>query len=238
MSIDLAPDLAPSGRLRAAINLGNPVLAQRHADGRISGVSAALARALAARHGLPVELHPFDTAGAAFAALASGTCDNNFHAGEPPRAQEIGFTTPYVVIEGTCLVRAGSPITDIAAIDAPGLRIAAGRNSAYDLHLSRTLRHATLVHAGSSEAAIETFARDGLDMAAGVRQPLEAYAAANPGVRVLPGGFMRIEQAMAVPRGRPAALSLVETFLTEMKRNGMIRFGLDASGQWDAAVAG
>ncbi|MGG5811574.1 transporter substrate-binding domain-containing protein [Falsiroseomonas sp. CW058] len=235
--MSIAAEVAPTGRLRATINLGNPVLALRTPDGRIGGVSAALAHALGRRLGLPVDLHPFDTAGGAFAALASGACDIGFLARDPKRAEEVMFTTPYVVIEGTCLVRADSPIVDVAAIDAPGLRIAAGRNSAYDLHLSRSLKHARLVHGTTGEDALALFLDQGLDMLAGVRQPLEAHAAAHPGFRVLPGGFMRIEQAMAVPRGRAIAHAFVEAFLGEAKLSGAVRFGLDASGNWDAAVA-
>ncbi len=232
-----AAALAPTGRLRATVNLGNPVLAQRHPDGRLGGVSVALAHALARRFGLPLDLHPFDGAGAAFAALAAGACDIGFLARDPKRAEELHFTDPYVVIEGTCLVPQDSPIRDIAEIDRPGQRIAAALNSAYDLHLSRTLKHATILRAPSGEEALALFLGGGAEMLGGVRQPLEAHAAAHPGFRVLPGGFMRIEQAMAVPRGRAAAHVLVGSFLAEMRRSGMVRTALDASGQPDAAVA-
>lgn len=229
-------EIAPEGSLRAAINLGNPVLAQRHTDGRLAGVTVALARALAAQLGVPVALHAFPTAADALAALAGGACDIGFLARDPQRAEQLAYTAPYVVIEGTCLVRAASPIRDIAAIDAPGLRIAAGRDSAYDLHLTRSLRHAALHRADGNEATIALFDA-GLDLLAGVRQPLEALAAARGDLRVLPGGFMRIEQAMAVPRARLAALPAIEAFLAAMKASGAVRFGLDASGQADAAVA-
>jgi polar amino acid transport system substrate-binding protein len=233
----ITDEIAPTGRLRATINLGNPVLALRTPDGRIGGVSAALARALGRRLGLPVDLHPFDTAGEAFAALASGACDIGFLARDPKRAEEVMFTNPYVIIEGTCAVPQDSPITDVARIDAAGLRMAVGRNSAYDLYLTRALKQTELVRCEGNEATVATFIDRRLEMMGGVRQPLEAFVAATPGYRVLAGGFMRIEQAMAVPRGRPRAHALVEGFLGGMKESGAVRMALDASGNWDAAVA-
>lgn len=233
----IAEQIAPTGRLRATVNIGNPVLAQRQPDGRLGGISVALAHALAQRLGLPLDLHAFGTAGEAFAALASGACDIGFLARDPKRAEGVSFTAPYVVIEGTCLVREASPITDIGGIDAPGLRLAAGRNSAYDLHLTRVLKHTEIVRGDRNEATVALFLDRRIEMLGGVRQPLEAYAAANPGFRVLPGGFMRIEQAMAVPAGRAAPQAYLESFVAEMKRAGFVRFGLDASGQADAGVA-
>jgi polar amino acid transport system substrate-binding protein len=229
--------LAPTGRLRAAINLGNPVLAQRHPDGRLGGITVALARALARRHGLPLDLHPFGTAAGAFAALAREACDIGFLARDPERAAELRFTPPYLVIEGTALVRADSPIRGADGIDRPGLRIAAARHSAYDLHLSRQLRHASLVHAATGEAAQALWQAGGADMLAGIRQPLAALAAADPALRLLDGAFMRIEQAMAVPLSRIEAHALVAAFLADLRATGALRLALDASGQHDAQLA-
>jgi polar amino acid transport system substrate-binding protein len=228
-------DLAPTGPLRAAINLGNPVLAQRDGGGTLGGVSVELARALAAELGIAAELHPFDTAGAAFAALRDGACDIGFLAIDPARAEELEFTAPYVVIEGTYLVPADSPFTDAASVDRAGVRIAAGKNSAYDLHLSRSLRHATLVHTPSSAAAIDLFLGGGTDVVAGVRQPLAA--AAGTAHRVLPDRFLEIRQAMALPRGRPAGAARLRTFIEAMKASGFAAAALARSGQGEAAVA-
>src|SRR3954469_19554312 len=133
--------LAPTGPLRATINFGNPVLAQRDpATGEPRGVSVDLARELGRRLGLPVDLIPFDTAGKAFAALQSGACDVGFLAIDPARATELAFTAPYVLIEGTYMVPKTSPLREVENVDRQGLRIAAGRNAAYDLYLSRTLQ--------------------------------------------------------------------------------------------------
>ena len=147
-SSEIARELAPMGKLRATINLGNPVLAQKDPiTGEPRGVSVELARELGRRLKVEVELVTFDTAGKAFAALQSKACDVGFLAIDPARAADLTFTASYVTIEGTYLVRSTSPLRSIEAFDREGIQIAAGKNTAYDLHLSRTLKHATLVHA-------------------------------------------------------------------------------------------
>jgi polar amino acid transport system substrate-binding protein len=144
-----------------------------------------------------------------------------------------------VLIEGTYLVPAGSPLREIADVDRPGVRIAVGPNSAYDLYLSRTLKHATIVRAatGGGRAMIDLFLTQGLEAAAGVRQPLVEYAKSDPNVRVMDGRFMQIRQAMGVPHGRPAALRYLHGFIEEMKASGFVARALARSGQADAAVA-
>lgn len=234
---ELRPVLAPTGRLRAAINLGNPVLAQRGADGALGGVSVELARALAAGLGVEAALEPFDTAGAAFAALRDGACDVGFLAIDPARAAELDFTAPYVVIEGTYLVPASSGFRAAAEVDREGVRIAAGKNSAYDLHLGRSLRAARLVHAPSSAEAIALFLAGGTEVAAGVRQPLAAAAAGRDDLRVLPDRFLEIRQAMALRRGNPAGAAALHGFVEAMKADGFVAAALARSGQGEATVA-
>lgn len=223
-------ELAPSGRLRATINLGNPVLAQKDpSTGELRGVSVELAHELGRRLGLEVELVAFDTAGKAFAALQSEACDVGFLAIDPVRAADLAFTAPYVIIEGTYLVRAKSALWSIDDIDRQGIRIAAGKNTAYDLHLSRALKHATLVHAPTSVAAIELFLSEELDAAAGVRQPLLAVAETNSGLRVIDGRFMVIQQAMAMPKGREADAGFLNAYVEEMKASGFVDRALAVS---------
>ena len=230
--------LAPTGRMRAAINLGNPVLAHRDpASGALGGVSVDLARELARRLGAELELVPFDAAGKVFEALKASRWDVAFLAIDPVRAAEIAFTPPYVIIEGSYLVRADSPLDSIDAFDAPGVRIAVGRGAAYDLFLSRTLRHAELVRSDTSSGAVDLFVRDRLDAAAGVRQPLLAYARQHPGYRVIDGSFTQIRQAMGVPKAHEAAVSYLHAFIEEMKANGFVATALDRHGQSDAVVA-
>ena len=223
--------------MQATINLGNSVLVQRGADGALGGVSVDLARALARRLGTEAELSPFDTAGHAFEALRSGACDVGFLAIDPARAEALDFTAPYVLIEGTFLVRDASPLRRVEDVDADGVRIAAGRNAAYDLHLSRTLKHARLVHAPSSQAAVELFLAGETDAVAGVRQPLAAVAARRQGFRVMEGRFLSIEQAVALPRGRAAGAAYLRRLVEEAKMSGFVAEALARSGQGDAAVA-
>ncbi|MBP1181196.1 ABC transporter substrate-binding protein [Methylobacterium sp. PvR107] len=223
-------DLAPTGTLRAAINLGNPVLAQAGPDGP-AGVSVDLARALAARLGVKVALVTYPGAGAVSGSAGSGAWDICFLAIDPKRAEGIAFTEPYVQIAGSYLVPVASPIRSLEEVDRDGVRVSVGRGSAYDLFLTRTLTHATLVRAPTSAEAVTAFARDGLDVAAGVAQPLAAYAAAHPEVRLLPGHFMEIPQAMGMPVGHPAGAAYLAAFLAQAKRDGLVRQGLKASGQ-------
>lgn len=231
-------DLAPTGKLRAAINFGNPVLAQKDpVSGEPRGVSVDLARELGRRLGVPVELITFDAAGRVFDALKKGAWDIAFLAIDPARATEITFTAPYVVIEGTYLVPANSPLRTIQDVDRDGVRVAVGNKSAYDLYLSRTLKRAQLVRVPTSPEAMDLFLKDKLEAAAGVKQPLLQFAKTHPNVRVMDGRFMVIEQAMGTPRGREAGAHYLREFVEEMKSSGFITRGLEKSGQGDATVA-
>jgi polar amino acid transport system substrate-binding protein len=237
-SAQVLRDLAPEGKVRAAINFGNPVLAQKHPEsGAPQGVSVDLARELARRLGVPIEFVTFDAAGKVFEALKRGAWDVAFLAIDPVRAAEISFTAPYVVIEGTYLVREASPLRAIADFDRPGVRIAVGKGAAYDLFLTREMKQAELVRADTSAGAVDLFVAENLDAAAGVRQPLLAYARQHRGYRVLEGRFTAIEQAMGTPRGRDAGLAYLATFVEEMKSSGFVAEGLARSGQRDATVA-
>jgi len=231
-------ELAPTGKLRAAINFGNPVLAQKDpATGEPRGVSVDMARELGRRLGVPVELVTFDAAGKVFAALKTGGWDIAFLAIDPARAAEIAFTAPYVVIEATYMVPVDSPLRTIEDVDRDGVRVAVGNKSAYDLYLTRTLKRAQLVRVPTSPEAIDVFLKDKLEAAAGVKQPLLQFAKTNPNVRVMDGRFMVIEQAMGTPRGREAGARYLREFVEEMKASGFVARGLERSGQGDATVA-
>ena len=238
VSSEVLKALAPTGRVRAAINFGNPVLAQRDpATGEARGVSVDIARELGNRLGVGVDLVTFDAAGRVFAALADGAWDVAFLAIDPKRATEIDFTAPYVIIEGTYMVPAGSPLQSVDDVDRPGVRIAAGSGSAYELHLARTLRHGELVRAPTGPEAIEMFLRDGLEAAAGVKSPLLAFARGRTDVRVMDGRFMAIEQAMGTPKGRAAGAAYLRGMIEALKASGFVAAGLARSGQHDAVVA-
>jgi polar amino acid transport system substrate-binding protein len=231
---DVVKDLAPNGKLRAAINLGNPVLAQKGPAGEPRGVTVDLANELARRTGLALELVPFDAAGKVFEALKAGAWDIAFLAIEPVRAAEIAFTAPYVIIEGVYMVPKDSKLKSVDDVDRAGVRIAVNKGSAYDLFLTRTIKHATLVR---GESGVDLFTKDKLEVAAGVKQPIVAYAKTNPGVRVMDGRFMEIRQAMGTPQGRPAAAAYLRAFVEEMKASGFVADALKRSNQPDATVA-
>jgi polar amino acid transport system substrate-binding protein len=232
-SPDVLKDLAPTGKLRAAINFGNAVLAQRDANGEPKGISADLSRELARRLGVPLELVAFEAAGKVFEAVKSGAWDVAFVAIEPVRAAEIDFTAPYVIIEGTYMVAKGSTLKEIGDVDRPGVRVAVGLGSAYDLYLTRSLQQATVVRAatGGGRAMIDLFVSEKLDAAAGVRQQLEAYAATHPEVRIMAGRFMDIRQAMGTPKGRAVGAAYLSAFVEDMKASGFVAEALARSNQ-------
>jgi polar amino acid transport system substrate-binding protein len=234
---DAAKSLAPSGRLRVAINLGNGVLAQQSATGELSGVSVILARALADRLKLPLDMIAYPAAGQVVDAMDKNIWDMAFMAREPERAAKIDFSPAYVTIDGTYMVRKDSPLRALADFDKPGVRIAVGKGAAYDLFLSRTLKQAELRRAATSAAAVDLFMSDKLDAVAGVRQFLADKARQNPDWRVLDDSFQSIEQAIGVPHGHPEAAAYIRAFIEEMKASGMVRKALDATGQTSARVA-
>ncbi len=231
-------ELAPSGTLRVGINLGNPVICQQDpAGGDPKGVGPALGRELARRAGVPVRIVTYETAGLMADAVKRDEWDVAFLAIDPARATDIGFTEAYVLIEGAYMVPEGSPIRSNADVDREGKRIAVGLKTAYDLYLTREIRHATLVRSESSKASIAQFLADKLDVVAGVRQPLAAAAKEYPGHRVLAESFMVIRQASGVPKARTAALEYLAAFIIEAKKSGFVENALKESGITDVTVA-
>ncbi len=231
--------LAPEGKLRAVINLGNPILAQRDAQtGAPVGVSVDLSMELARRLGVEPELVVVEKAADSVAAVTEGRADVGFFAIDPARGAGIAFTAPYLLIEGAYLVRADSPLSVNEEVDRPGTRVVVGQGSAYDLYLSRELKHAEIVRAPSSPDVVPTFLAQGLDVAAGVKQQLEMDAARQPGLRLLPGRFMVIQQAMGIakPRGAEAAFWL-SVFVEEMKASGFVAAALQRHGVEGVSVA-
>jgi polar amino acid transport system substrate-binding protein len=235
-------DLAPTGKLRAAINVGNPILAARGpTGGEPSGVSVDLARELARQLGVPVQLAVFESAGKVVEAGKAGGWDIAFVALDPARATEIAQSPPYVVIEGAYLVRADSKITSNDEVDRKGNRVVVGRNSAYDLFLTRNLKQAEIVRAPTSPAVVDLFLKENHEVAAGVKQQLEADARRVPGLRLLPGRFMVINQAMASQRitdtRGAAGARFVREFVEEMKASGFVAKALERHKVQGAAVA-
>jgi polar amino acid transport system substrate-binding protein len=237
--MSLPEDLAPTGVLRASINLGNPLLARRDAGtGEVTGVSVDLAGELARELGIPLELVVVDKAAQSVEAVASQAADIGFFAIDPKRGESIAFTAPYVLIEGAYLVRADSPLRDNDEVDRPGHRVVVGQGSAYDLYLSRHLQQAVIVRAENSQRVVDDFLAGGQEVAAGVRQQLQADAERVGGVRLLPGRFMVIEQAMGLPRSRPAqAAAALSEFVERCKASGFVARALERHGIRGASVA-
>lgn len=242
MTIDISPAVraafAPTGVLRASINLGNPILANTGADGAPGGVSVDLARELAALLDLPLELVVFDAAGKSVEAVAGGQADFGFFAIDPVRGADIAFTSPYVLIEGYYLVRDDSPITGNAQVDDAANRVVVGKGSAYDLYLTRELRQAAIVRSPTSPTVVEVFLEQGAEVAAGVKQQLEADAARHGGLRLLDQRFMVIQQAMGLPKVRGAeAAQVLRDFVERMKASGFVDAALARHGVKGASVA-
>ncbi|MNX88232.1 Bacterial extracellular solute-binding protein, family 3 [compost metagenome] len=196
-----------------------------------------LAREAARRLNLPLELVAFQSAGSVVEAVKARQVDLAFVAIDPVRAADMEYTAPYVIIEGAYLVRNDAALQRNEEVDRPGTRIVVGRGSAYDLFLTREIKAATLVRAPTSPAVTDMFLAERLDVAAGVKQQLEADARRVGGVRLLPGRFMVIEQAMGVPKGRTAARAWLSGFIEEMKASGFVATALQRHRIEGAGVA-
>ena len=230
---------APTGTLRASINIGNPVLARRNAPADLPyGVSIDMAKALAERLGVGIEFIVFDSASQSVDAVANGQADVGFFAVDPKRGESIAFTAPYLLIEGFYLVPDASPIRANPEVDQPGIRVAVGRGSAYDLFLSRELKQAGIVRAPNPQAVVSLFIEQRLEVAAGVKQQLESDMARYPGLRLLPERFMVIRQAMGLARSRGEdALADLAGFVEGLKAAGFIQQALDRHGIQGASLA-
>ena len=234
----IAAELAPSGTLRAAINFGNPILASKDpATGEARGVSVDLSRELSRQLGVPLALVTYDAAGKVTDNATTGAWDIAFVAIDPKRAVDMDYTAPYVLIEGAFVVPRGSPIRANDDVDREGVRVVAAQGSAYDLYLSRELRKATIVHVATSQEVVAAMVARGAEAGAGVKQQLEASARTTPGVRVLDGRFMVIQQAMATPKGRTAGARYLATFVEDMKASGFVDAALRRHGIDGATVA-
>ena len=229
---------APTGTLRAAINLGNPILAYQGEDGGARGVSVDLAGEFARLLGVDMELVVVDAAGKSVDVVASQAADIGFFAIDPVRGANIAFSAPYVLIEGCYLVKEDSPIRANEEVDRAANRVVVGKGSAYDLYLTRTLQHAQIVRAPTSPTVVDTFLEAGAEVAAGVKQQLEADARRLKGLRLLDGRFMVIQQAMGTPKSRGEEVAaFLAHFVERMKTSGFVADALARHGVQGASVA-
>ena len=236
---ELINTIAPTGKLRASINLGNPILANKSAEtAKPFGISVDLANAFANKLGLELELVVFDSAGKSVEAVTQEKADIGFFAVDPLRGEGIAFTAPYVLIEGAYLVKDESLVQNNEDVDAAGNRVVVGKGSAYDLFLTRQIKAAQIVRAPTSPTVVSVFLEGGYEVAAGVRQQLESDALKTSGLRVLPGRVMVIQQAMGMPKNRgEIASNLLFGFVEEMKASGFIADSMQTHGINGASVA-
>ena len=227
-SIDptILSSLAPTGILRVGINLGNPILANENQNTHeLHGITIDIAQEIGKRIQLPVKLIPFKTAGATVDGVKSGDIDLVFVAIDPVRGADISYTPAYIQIEGAYMVKDNSPIKSNEEVDANGNEIVVGKGSAYDLYLSREILHATLLRAVSSQAVIDDFMSGKGNVAAGVKQQLESDAKRYEGLRMLPGRFMVINQAIGIPKSRPHyenTTAYLSELIAELKHSGFV----------------
>jgi polar amino acid transport system substrate-binding protein len=223
MAPQIVAELAPHGVLRAGINMSNFLLVTgRSPSGDPEGVSPSMARAIADRLGVPVKYVPFPKPGELADAVGSDMWDIGLIGAEPARAEKITFTNAYVEIEATYLVPAGSPITSIAEVDRPGVRIAVSARSAYDLWLERNIKHATLIRSDGLASAVEKFVTDKLDALAGLRPGLLTDVQKIPGAKILDGQFTAVQQAIGTPRANTAGATFLHDFVEEAKASGLV----------------
>lgn len=239
LTSDILRAFTPTGKLRASINLGNPILANKHAaTGLPFGVSIDLANNFAKRLGVDIDLVVFDAAGKSVEAVKAEQADIGFFAIDPLRGEGISFTVPYVLIEGSYLVPQTSTIQSNDEVDRAGIRVTVGQGSAYDLFLSRELKHADIVRAPTSPTVVDVYVAQKLEVAAGVKQQLESDVLRFAGHRLLPGRFMVIQQAMGTPKTRGVeAARYLAAYVEEMKASGFVADALQRHGIKGASVA-
>ena len=238
VSPTVVSELAPTGTLRVGINLSNFLLTRTDAAaGEHGGVAVDLGRELGRRLGVPVQIVPYPNPGALAEAAKSGVWDVGFLGAEPQRANGIDFTAAYVEIEATYLAPPGSPLKSIDEVDREGVRIAVPTKSAYELYLTRSLKHAKLVHEKGSENAFKRFVADKLDALAGLRPRLATDHDNLPGSRVLEGRFTAVQQAVGTPKGRSAGAQYLREFVEEIKSTGLVARAIEKNGVRGLTIA-
>jgi polar amino acid transport system substrate-binding protein len=232
---------APTGTLRVGINLGNPILANEDPNSKkLHGVTIDIANEIGNRIGLPVELIPFKTAGATVDAVKGGNIDLVFVAIDPVRGADISYTPAYIQIEGAYMVKASSPLKANEEVDVAGNEIVVGKGSAYDLYLTREIKNASLLRAASSQAVVDDFMSGKGNVAAGVKQQLESDAKRYEGLRMLPGRFMVINQAIGIPKARAnyeSTTNYLSNVIGELKQSGFVAEAMKRNNIQGAKVA-
>jgi polar amino acid transport system substrate-binding protein len=223
ISMEARAELAPGGKLRVGINHSNFLIVNPGSPfGAPKGIAPDLALELGKRAGVPVEFVSFDAAGKLADAVKSAEVDVGFLGNEPQRADVIAFSPAYVELPVTFLVPAGSPIGSLADVDRAGVRIAVSARSAYDLYLSRHLKHAQLARAEGIPASAKLFVEQKLEALAGLKPGLMAEAQKISGARVLEGQVTSVQQSIGAPKSRQAAARFLREFVEDVKRSGLV----------------
>lgn len=230
-------ELAPTGKLRAGINFQNALLTTLGPNGEQGGVALELVRELAKRLDVPLEILPYKSAGALADSAKAGAWDVSVLGAEAQRAEEIAFATPLTEIEATYLVPAGSPLKSVADVDRPGVRIAVGAKSAYDLYLQRNIKQAQLVPIPGTPNVFKQFVADKLEAMAGLKPGLIELAPKLPGSRILPGNFSVVRHTAGTIPGRPAASAYLREFVEDVKASGLVAQWIEKSGVKGLSVA-
>ena len=239
---DISPavrtDLAPTGKLRAAINYGNFILATKDkATGESRGVAIDLTQEIARGLGVPVELVAYDSVAVMGDAAPTGTWDIAFLGSDPVREKIMSFTAAYLEIEATYLVPGASAPRTAAEVDRAGVRVAAPARANYELFLSRNLKHAQLVSTPSADAAFELLATGKVEALAGLTQALLGLQPKLAGSRLVEGRFMGVQQSIAVPKGKDAGLAYLRRVVEDAKRSGLVARAIERTGAKGVSVA-
>jgi polar amino acid transport system substrate-binding protein len=215
-------DLAPTGKLRAGINFANTLLTARDADGKPKGVALDLAHELGKRLGVPVEIVEFPNPGKLAESADKNLWDVGFLGAEPARAVLIDFTAPYVQIDATYLVPAGSKLKTISDVDSSGVRIVVPGKAAYELWLTANLKNAQITRAEGADNAAKQFVEGKFDVLAGLKERLKKDQANLPGTHLIDGNFTAVLQAAGTPKGRAAGNAYLRAFIEDVKASGLV----------------
>jgi polar amino acid transport system substrate-binding protein len=231
-------DLAPTGKLRAAINYGNFILATKDkATGESRGVAVDLTRELSQRLGVPVEIVAYDSVAVMGDAAPSGAWDVAFLGSDPAREKLMSFTAAYLEIDATYLVPGASPLRTAGDVDREGVRVAAPARGNYELYLSRNLARARLVSTQGADAAFDLLVTGKVEAMAGLKQALLTLSEKLPGSRIVEGRFMGVQQSIAVPKGKEAGLAYLRSVVEDAKASGLVARAIEKTGARGVSVA-
>jgi len=239
---DISPavraDLAPTGKLRAGINYGNFILAQKDkATSESRGIAIDLIHDLGRRLGVPIEIVAYDSVAALGDAAPTGAWDIAFLGSDPVREKIMGCTPAYLELEATYLVKGDSPLRKAPDADRAGVRVTAAARANYELWLQRNLKNAKLESVKDNDTAFENLRSGKADAYAGLAQGLVNYSAKLPGSRLLEGRFMAVQQSIAVPRGKDAGLAFLRAVVEDAKSSGLVARAIEKTGARGVAVA-